>query len=427
MNTTKKYNKFKNKNIQYGSGAIAAGGYGCVFRPALKCKNKTQRYKGISKLMTNTYANKEYNEIVKLKKTLTKIPNNSKYFIISDIQLCKPDKLTKSDLINFNNKCSNLTKNGFKEENINLNLDKLSILNSVDGGMDLSKYLTNRPLTYNSFIELNNKLIELLQNAVVKMNKLKLFHFDIKSSNILINNTKTIRIIDWGLSQEQKNEKIPELILRRPLQFNIPLSVIILNDEFNLFIENYVKTKNVILTKDNTKLLINQWVSYFLNNFGSGHINYITYIIELIFNEDIKISNEQLLKRLKNENINPETVPSVLVPYSYFINIISDYLVDIYLNFNENNKFNAERYFNSVFSKNVDVFGLLSVYFDILEVISPDNRYSSLNKIPVNILNNFRLKLKKILYNYCFSINYASKPIDINQLILDLKSLNKLS
>jgi hypothetical protein len=421
MNTTKKY-----KNIQYGSGAIAAGGYGCVFRPALKCKNKTQRYKGISKLMINSYANKEYNEIVKLKKTLTKIPNNSKYFIISDIEICKPDNLTKSDLINFNNKCSNLTKNKFNAENINFNLDKLSILNSVDGGMDLSNYLTTGPLTYSSFIEINNKLIELLENAVVKMNNMKLFHFDIKASNILINNAKTMRIIDWGLSQEQKKQEIPDLILRRPLQFNIPLSVILLNDEFNLFIENYIKTKNVILTKDNTKLLINQWVAYFLNNFGSGHINYITYIIELIFNEDIKLSNEQLLKRLNQEKVKPENVPSVLVPYSYFINIISDYLVDIYLKFNENNKFNAERYFNSVFSKNVDVFGLLSVYFDILEVISPDNRYSSLNKIPTTILNKFRLRLKKILYTYCFSINYASKPIDINQLVIDLKSLNKM-
>ena len=54
-----------------GGKIIGAGGYGCVFRPPLKCKGKPRTKKRmVSKLMTVKHAKNEYEEIVKFKKIL---------------------------------------------------------------------------------------------------------------------------------------------------------------------------------------------------------------------------------------------------------------------------------------------------------------------------------------------------------------------
>ena len=85
------------KNI--GGKVLASGGFGCVFSPALKCEGETKRAKGkISKLMSEKHANEEYQEIVSIKTKLDTIKNYRDYFLIYDATLCKPDKLTSSDL-----------------------------------------------------------------------------------------------------------------------------------------------------------------------------------------------------------------------------------------------------------------------------------------------------------------------------------------
>ena len=47
---------------------IGSGGFGCVFRPALKCKGVNERESNkISKVMTSNNALDEYNQIMLLK------------------------------------------------------------------------------------------------------------------------------------------------------------------------------------------------------------------------------------------------------------------------------------------------------------------------------------------------------------------------
>ena len=55
--------KFKN-----GGKVIASGGFGCIFRPALKCKTRKNIPGQITKLMTAKHAHTEFNEIEKFKK-----------------------------------------------------------------------------------------------------------------------------------------------------------------------------------------------------------------------------------------------------------------------------------------------------------------------------------------------------------------------
>ena len=88
-------------NKQFAGKPIAAGGFGCVFEPSLKCKNNTQNVSnGISKLMIKNDMINEFSEFKRVQKYTKDIPNNSNYFLLSGIKKCDSLKpLTKNDLI----------------------------------------------------------------------------------------------------------------------------------------------------------------------------------------------------------------------------------------------------------------------------------------------------------------------------------------
>jgi hypothetical protein len=131
MGKTRKY--YKNNK---GGKVIASGGYGCVFNPALKCVGSSKRETNkISKLMTEKHATQEYEEINKIKNKLDSIPNYKDYFLIYDAILCKPSKLTTSDLSAFNDKCTALPKDNITKTNINSKLDDVLALNIPNGGL----------------------------------------------------------------------------------------------------------------------------------------------------------------------------------------------------------------------------------------------------------------------------------------------------
>ena len=71
-----------------GGKVIASGGFGCVFRPALKCKGQTSREKNkITKLMLKKYATEEYEDVVKFETTLKKILKQATMFRLCAIFL----------------------------------------------------------------------------------------------------------------------------------------------------------------------------------------------------------------------------------------------------------------------------------------------------------------------------------------------------
>ena len=88
-----------------GGKIIASGGFGCIFKPALKCEDSDIRETNkISKLMLTKNANEEYNQIKKFNTVLNSIPNYEKYFLLDNFTLCKPEQLTKEDLSNYTKK-----------------------------------------------------------------------------------------------------------------------------------------------------------------------------------------------------------------------------------------------------------------------------------------------------------------------------------
>ena len=226
--------KQKNNRKTRGGKAVAAGGFGCVFKPALICKHTSHRTPGVSKLMLSRYAQEEMGEYKSVIPILQSIPNYADYFLIDNVNICKPRPLTTSDKVNFNSKCSNLTKKGYSEYNVNSKISDFRILNIPDGGVDIDTWFDNMPITVTSFASLNNKLIELLNNAIVPMNKRKLYHFDLKGGNILVDQNTDTRIIDWGLSGiSTQSTPIPYVLSSgRPPQFNCPYSNIMFSTDF---------------------------------------------------------------------------------------------------------------------------------------------------------------------------------------------------
>jgi hypothetical protein len=340
--TTKKTKKrrviykrtFTRKNrMKNGGNAVASGGYGCIFSPALKCAN-SKRGNGkqqVSKLMLTDYAELEYKEVSNLKKILSGVPENEKYFLLHDITICKPDIIPKADLDNFTSKCTSLQKRyDIKLDNINQSLDKLRILNMPNGGMTINEKASKSEMS-----ELNNvhkSLVKLLKNGIVPMNKLNVFHCDVKDTNILIDSEYNSVLIDWGFAFAKKGNQIPKMLKRRPFQFNLPLSVILLSDEFNKMAVDLKDKKQAedIVTKYKEK---------------QGHYEYINNMICLINGEKDIVAGEQ----------------------RYTFPFAVDFIHDILRRFSPGNVFDATDYYNSEFIYNVDLWGFIVTYLPLIK------------------------------------------------------------
>lgn len=370
-----------------GGSAIASGGFGCVFDPSIKCKNKNRLKNHVSKLLFNKYANSEINEVKKFIKDIKSIKNFHLYFIIPE-NVCNPSNLTNEDKKSFDKKCFSLTKNNITSANINSNLDKLKIIQLEKGGIDMDEYFNKEPISPLKFIKINKLLLNLLYNGILKMNKKKIYHMDIKNSNILIKDEKLIRLIDWGLSEKINNE-IPIQIKYRPLHYNMPYSIILFND------------------------LMIQKINYYLQNNNSNHLNKLTDFLERTYNntfvENIGKHHDDLIHFILSNYIHPNKDSK---------KIIFQYLAEIVNHFSVNNRFNVEKYFNTVYLKNCDVWGFFSVYLlliiDSLHniILSPIRKEEFKNKI-VNIFKEYILK-------------YSYKAIPIKQMIKELLKLNNI-
>jgi serine/threonine protein kinase len=235
MSRTKK--NFRNK----GGKVITSGGYGCVFDPALKCEGETKRAKNkITKLMTDKYATQEYEEINSIKEKLDEIPNYFDYYLINDVTLCRPSKLTATDLEHFSDKCTALPKNDINKNNINQKLESVMALNLPNGGIPVDDYIYKNG-DYGKLYKTHMALVNLLKKGIIPMNNKNIYHSDIKDSNVLIEDVDSslkARLIDWGLTVQyvpNSTVKFPKNWRNRPLQFNVPFSVIIFSDLFSVF------------------------------------------------------------------------------------------------------------------------------------------------------------------------------------------------
>jgi hypothetical protein len=164
-NTKKKTNKIrkrKNKkrinSVYDGGAAFTKGGFGCLFKPALNCKdselNTHPNY--VSKLIDAKHGKREYMYIYNIKKKLEHLPENiKKYFLLDNISMCEPKALSDADKIKIEQVCDyilsdhtdKITNEPITSQNINNNLDKFKIINMPELSISLSNYIKKKIFT----------------------------------------------------------------------------------------------------------------------------------------------------------------------------------------------------------------------------------------------------------------------------------------
>ena len=397
-----------------GGRVLASGGFGCVFTPALKCEGATQREQNkVSKLMTSEHAISEYKEITSFKNKLDTIKDYEDYFLLSNATLCKPAKLTTSDLRSFTKKCTALPKKDITQKNINDHLDKLMMLNIPNGGIPVDDFLYTGPgKTFEKISRIHTSLVNLLEKGIVPMNKKHVYHCDIKDSNVLVqemDGTLKTRLIDWGLSTEYtpfKNQPFPTNWRNRPLQFNVPFSVIIFSeyfvDQYTMFLKN-----GGIVDETNLKPFVMEFVVSWMKQRGGGHYKFINEIMFMLFSHSIKdVSARNMPKVIETH---------ITMPY------IVDYIVDVLVHFTafrDDGKLDLRVYLDNIYIKIVDIYGFINVYYPILEVLY--KHYPSLSQTELELFN----QLKFIFVEYLYRPRH--EEIHMRELIDDLKILGGL-
>lgn len=386
-----------------GGKVIGSGGFGCIFTPELKCTNKSVKYgKSISKLMKKKYATIEYNDIIKYKTILSAIPDYENYFLIKGFSLCTPEKLEKSDLINFDKKCSALKKMDITSKTVNNSLDKLTAINMPYGGVDVGKYIVENKMDYKILYKLNESLIELLKNGIIPMNEKGVYHCDVKDSNILVDSFDKTRLIDWGLSTIHKSgDAIPKILLNRPFQFNTPFSAILFNSVFEKMYAKFLKTNSEPSYLQIRAFVIN-YVMAWIGKRGNGHFSTINNIFTVFFSREL-INIE---KQFKDQ----------LIEFEYTFYYIFEYISIILFKFTKNGKFLIYDYFD-VFLKNIDIWGFVMAYLPILDYLN--KHFSKLSKNEIDIFD----KIKEMIL---FINEKSDEPINMNIIFEKLKDLSTL-
>lgn len=399
----------KNYRNNKGGKVIASGGYGCVFNPALKCEGASKRESNkISKLMTDRHATQEYEEINKIKDKLDSIRNYEDYFLIYDSTLCRPAKLTASDLTAFSEKCTALPKDDITKTNINTKLGEVMSLNLPNGGLPVDDYIYSNG-GYDKLYKTHMALMKLFKRGIIPMNKNNIYHSDIKDSNVLIDDSGSelkARLIDWGLTVEYKpgtTTKFPKNWRNRPLQFNVPFSVVIFTDKFYENYSEYLKNGGKVEEAELRPFVIN-YLNEWIKERGAGHYKFINEIMFLLYSSTLTSISEPSKPGVIESEI---TMPFII-----------DYIIDVllhYTKFKADGSLNLREYLNEVYIEIVDIWGFIMVYYPFLEMFS--SNYFSLNENELKIFKQLQFIFNEYLYTP------RHEPINVNELLNDFKIL----
>ena len=386
-----------------GGKPVFSGAQGCVFIPALKCKNQPRDAKRsdhtISKLGYKEGSDFEMREYEKITPFITKIKNHEKYFSVR-VTSCEPDALDADDLVQFNKVCRNFNDDSITAENVNRNLSKLRAINMPNLGADLRVWMDAAPMDPRRLRLLNDHISELLMGAVVPMNTLGVMHNDLKSVNIMMNQSETnARIIDWGLAGTTTTHQIipGRYFMNNPVTFNRPFSTMIISSEIDELYKAYLEKMKLAhpTTPEQLRPFVRELYEEYRKLYPSGH-EYITYIFESMFN--LKTDTASLALSAAVEQYNAE----------------------ILLNFTDpaQRQFMLHDYFDKVYRFNTDVWGTLSVFYSMFMMsrshfLMSDAVYSA-------VLQQYR----NLFINTVFANGH--RRINVSEIVKRLRDINAL-
>ena len=242
--------KGKGNGTRYkGGSAIAAGSYGCVFRPSLRCNhedNKTTSSSDhyVSKLGKKSVIETEYVMMTKLKNILDSIPNYDKYFGLDVSKPCQPKPLSHEDLDQFDKKC-NFNDIGEKTVNNKEMLSSLSFVNLPYGGISLLDWIYDGNIRKsNDYLDFLRKSSSLIRHGIVPMNAKGVLHNDIHARNILAklhdnsNRLSHLSLIDWGLAVTNTGRTMRKITVQRDYPITRIFFVVKIKQPFSSYVQS---------------------------------------------------------------------------------------------------------------------------------------------------------------------------------------------
>lgn len=410
--------------------AIAAGGFGCVFMPAIACadasianKMKTSGYEYITKVMLKKHATEEMNEVNRIVPIVSKIPNSKRYFLLDGIFQCSNfGPLSSEDVKNFDSKCGNLTRHGITSSNVNQNLNRMSAIYIPYGGISVAEIMRDLARVYNKTTKSPAKklgtliwsLADVIQNGIVPMNKLGLIHLDLKGDNLLVNESVLnsgkmpyMKVIDWGLAGVIHGDSIADAAQDRPLQFNGPFSNILFNKSLvdgvllgSCYKGEISEAQIMPIATHIVTRMVSDW---------AGHANYIATDLRQFTQPFIKATGRQT------------ELNSTASCTTEALTIVAEYIAPVlrkYLSRQTNGmlgcRFDQKAYFNDVYRWNCDIWGAL---VSLQEFIGRVGSYTSHRE------DSILKGISNILFKYCFAPTYAAERIPLNDVLKDLHKL----
>jgi hypothetical protein len=140
---------------------------------------------------------------------------------------------------------------------------------------------------------------------------------------------------------------------------------------------------------------------------GAGHYKFINEIMFTLFSNSLTSISE---------GSKPQVIETQIT-MDYIVNYIVDVLVH-FTRFKDDGTLNLREYLDTVFIQVVDVWGFISVYYPMIELLG--NSYSRLTKQELKIFNQLQFIFVEYLYNP------RHEPIDMTMLYSDLKDLGNL-
>uniref|UniRef100_A0A6C0KZT3 Protein kinase domain-containing protein n=1 Tax=viral metagenome TaxID=1070528 RepID=A0A6C0KZT3_9ZZZZ len=173
-------------------GLVGQGAYGCIFRPSLLCEGEENPGENtISKYLTEESAETE----MILQPILKEIDPTQQYFIYPD-RICKPSRRYKKSL--------RLQTNNIAKCKIDISDEEGRLLQFKYGGITLYDLII-QPVNYAAFFSGLTSLLEGL--ALLHTNAVEpIYHLDIKSDNIVCDDTMRCRYIDFGIADTRTHK-----------------------------------------------------------------------------------------------------------------------------------------------------------------------------------------------------------------------------
>ena len=391
----------------FGGKPFASGGFGCVFRPPLKCRDAStqsiiDKSPYITKLMMCEEGKSELRLINSIYDILKDVKNYKKHFLLHGTFLCDTLlPLTPDDLIGYDTICTSVNRK-YNSRIINANLKYLCGLFSLYGGIDLDieiQHLVGRfrtdPLnTIKSFNSINKGLINVLTEAIIPMNRLGVLHLDIKPGNLLIDTNYAttqlvpdIKIIDWGMST---TTRVMESIENSSFMFNQPLSIILFGDNLEIILDSYQE-----FYSHDIQANMGMFIKYVIKSLRLTHKGHYNTILSV----------------LASINLPYESIEAYLSTVFKFILVLPDTYTKYRINMDA---------FLPIYRHNCDIFGLLSYYSLFISNFRHDAFISSRR------LSMVHDQIKHIVRTYCYGVDYAVNYIPYAVILDEMKKISSI-